>query len=377
MRIFRYIIRETFKAQIAVFLVLLTIFVSQQFVQVLAQASEGQLPAQLIIQVLGLQLPSLAALILPISIFLGILLAHGRLYADHEMAVLHACGISEWYVARATLAFAVVVAILTALLTMWLGPWALSQEQAIADRARSEAGVSVIQTGRFQQVAQQRAVIFVERQNRDGLLEEIFVAQLPARSEFNEDSRASVVMAAQGRIETLPTGAQQLILDDGRRYSQSLVNLDHHVMSFDQYQLQIREQELESERRRQEAVPTYELLQMNDSEAVAELQWRIAIPLAIPLLALIAVPLSRVNPRQGKFARMAPAVLIYLGYFMVLMASKRALASGSLPLEFGLWWIHGALLLIGISLLIKERPAGYRLRAFMRVWLRSWQRGSR
>ena len=270
MRIFRYIIRETFKAQIAVFLVLLTIFVSQQFVQVLAQASEGQLPAQLIIQVLGLQLPSLAALILPISLFLGILLAHGRLYADHEMAVLHACGVSEWYVARATLAFALVVAVLTAFLTMWIGPWALSQEQAIADRARAEAGVSVIQTGRFQQVAQQRAVIFVERQNRDGLLEEIFVAQLPARSEFNEDSRASVVMAAQGRIETLANGSQQLILDDGRRYSQSLVNLDHHVMSFDQYQLQVREQELEAERRRQEAVPTAELLQMNDSESVAE-----------------------------------------------------------------------------------------------------------
>jgi len=365
-RIFRYIIRETFKAQIAVFLVLLTIFVSQQFVQVLAQASEGQLPAQLIIQVLGLQLPSLASLILPISIFLGILLAQGRLYADHEMAVLHACGVSEWYIARVTLAFAVMLAILTALLTLWLGPWALSQEQAIADRARSEAGVSVIQTGRFQQVAQQRAVIFVESQNRDGLLEEIFVAQLPARSEFNEDSRASVVMAALGRIETLGNGSQQLVLEDGRRYSQSLVNLDHHVMSFDQYQMQIREQELEEERRRLEAVPTLDLMQTAGSEAAAELQWRLAIPLAIPLLALIAVPLSRVNPRQGKFARMAPAVLIYLGYFMVLMASKRALGDGSLPQSLGLWWIHAALLLIGVSLLIRERPSGYRLRAMLR-----------
>ncbi|TRW47920.1 LPS export ABC transporter permease LptF [Aliidiomarina halalkaliphila] len=366
MLIFRYVLRETFKAQIAVFLVLLTIFVSQQFVQILTQASDGQLPAQLILAVLGLQLPGLASLILPISLFLGILMAHGRMYTDHEMSVLHACGVSEWYIARVTLVFAVIIAIITSVLTLWLSPWALAQEHALAERARAEAGVSVIQPGRFQQAAQQRAVIFVERQGRDGELEEIFVAQLPARGEYADDQRASVVMSARGRVETMPNGAQLLVLDDGRRYSQSLVNLDHHVMRFDEYQIQIREQEYDEERRRLEAVPTQELLNTPGSEAHAEMQWRIAIPLAMPLLALIAVPLSRVNPRQGKFAKMGPAILIYMGYFMVLMAAKRALADGSLPEGLGLWWIHAGLFIIGISLLIRERPSGYRFRAAIR-----------
>lgn len=368
MLIFRYIIRETFKAQMAIFLVLLVIFVSQQFVQILTEASEGQLPAQLIMMVLGLQLPSLAALLLPISLFLGVLMAQGRLYADHEMAVFHACGVSEWYITRVTLAFAGVLAILTAVLTLWLSPWAMAQEQNIADRVRSESGVSVLQAGRFQQAVQQRAVIFIERQGESGELQEVFVAQLPARSELTAaDAQASVVMAARGRIETAANGAQMMVLEEGRRYAQSLGSLEHQVMSFEQYQLQIREQEVAEGSRREEAIPTRELWNDDSYAAAAELQWRIAIPLAMPLLILIAVPLSRVNPRQGKFARMGPALLIYLGYFMVLMATKRALADGSVPVGLGLWWIHGCLALIGISMLIKERPAGYKILAMFKL----------
>jgi len=369
--IFRYVIRETFKAQLAVFLVLITIFLSQQFVQVLAEASDGQLPAELILLVLGLQLPGLASLILPISLFLGILLAHGRLYSDNEMSVLHACGVSEWYVTRTTLVFALMVSVLTALLTLWWGPAALSQEHLVADRARSDAGVSVIQTGRFQQVASQRAVIFVESQNENQELEHIFVAQMPASSTNGErrtpeEERASVVMASRGQVLSTASGAQLLSLNDGRRYSQSLENFDHHVMSFDRYQMQIREQAPEESLRRQEAIPTLELMRSSGPEARAELQWRLAIPLAMPLLTLIAVPLSRVNPRQGKFGRMAPAILIYLGYFMVLMAAKRAMAADRIPDAFGLWWIHIGLLLIGASLLLRDRPLGQKLRSLVR-----------
>ncbi len=372
MLIFRYLIRETFKAQLAVFLVLMTIFLSQQFVQILAEASDGQLPAELILLVLGLQLPSLAALILPISLFLGILLAHGRLYSDNEMSVLHACGVSEWYVARTTLVFALMISVLTGLLTLWWGPSALSQEHIIADRARADAGVSVIQTGRFQQVANQRAVIFIESQNDNQELEHIFVAQMPAHTKVDgqrivEDERVSVVMASRGQILSTASGAQLLSLSDGRRYSQSLENLDHHVMSFDSYQMQIREQETEESLRRQEAIPTFELMRSSGAEARAELQWRLAIPLAMPLLTLIAVPLSRVNPRQGKFGRMAPAILIYLGYFMVLMAAKRAMAAERIPEAFGLWWIHLGLLLIAVSLLLRDRPIGQKLRNMVRI----------
>lgn len=364
MVIFRYLIHETFKAQLAVLVVLLTIFLSQQFVQVLGEASAGQLPGQLVLQVMALQLPGLASLILPISLFLGILMAHGRLYADHEMTVLHACGVSEWYVTRVTLVFALALALVTASLTLWLGPWALAQEHEISERARAEAGISIIQPGRFQQAASQNAVIFVEEQLGDGSLREIFVAQMPGAG--SAEQQASVVKASRGRVESTSGGGQQLMLEEGRRYSQNLATFEHQVMSFRDYQMQIQEPEADTDGQRLEAVPTQNLWQDPSPASQAELQWRLAIPMSMPLLTLIAVPLSRINPRQGKFARMAPAILIYMGYFLVLMATKRALEDGSLPLGLGLWWIQAGLLLLGLSLLLKERPMGVRLWARLR-----------
>lgn len=343
----------------------MTIFVSQKFVRVLADATDGDIPAELVIQLLSLNLPALAALILPLSLFLGILLAHGRIYADNEMTVLHACGVSEWYVTRVTLILATVLALVTATFTLWMVPWALEKERQVEDRARSETGLSVIMPGRFQQASNQKAVIFVQGTTSEGNLDEVFVAQT-LRGEDNESMGGSVVMADQGRVIAGSSGAQTLVLEGGNRYAGGGPAGDYQVMGFDTYQLQIREQEGSEQLRKLEAYSTVELFNDPSIEAQAELQWRIAIPLAMPLLTLIAVPLSRVNPRQGKFARLAPALLIYLGYFLLLMAARSAVNDGVIPVSIGLWWIHVALLIFGIIILGKGRPAGLRFLARLR-----------
>src|SRR5690554_619478 len=198
--------RETFKSQIAVLVVLMTIFVSQKFVRVLADASAGEIPSDTVIQLLGLNLPALAALILPLSLFLGILLAHGRIYADNEMTVLHACGVSEWYVTRVTLVLSLLLAFGTGLLTLYLVPWSLEQERQVEEKARSETGLSVIMPGRFQQASNQKAVIYVQGLTEQGDLDEVFVAQ-SLRDENNQVIGGSVVMADLGSVVGTDAGA--------------------------------------------------------------------------------------------------------------------------------------------------------------------------
>lgn len=368
MRIFRYLMRETFKSQIAVLAVLMTIFVSQKFVRVLADASAGEIPGEVVIQLLGLNLPALAALILPLSLFLGILLAHGRIYADHEMTVLHACGVSEWYVTRVTLVLATALALVTAALTILAVPWSLEQERRVEERARNEAGLSAIIPGRFQQASNQKAVIFVQGLTETGDLDEVFVAQ-NLRDENNQIIGGSVVMADTGRVVTGADGAQNLLLNQGTRYASEQQRQELQIMAFDSYRLQIKEQESAESIRKLEAYSMRELWAADDAQAAAEWQWRLAIPLAMPLLTLIAVPLSRVNPRQGKFARMAPALMIYLGYFLVLMAARSAVSDGLIPSWLGLWWIHGLLALFGAVLLVRGRSLGMRWWAKLR-WSR-------
>ena len=365
MLIFRYLVTETVKSQVAVFLLLMAIFITQKFIRVLAEASNGEIPAGLVLGFLALSMPVLASLILPLSLFLGIMLAHGQLYVDSEMSVMRACGISEWYITRVMLVVALVMALLTGVLTLWLAPLAVESEYQLEEKAGAQSGLTSLIPGRFQQTANQQAVIFVHDIDiGESPLRKIFLAQ---RTKDSDSQDIRVVYAQNGGVKAEANGAEKLVLKDGLQYEGTLGQQDYRVIEFAEYQIQIAEQEVEQQRRKLTAIPTLSLLQEEGIDALAELHWRIALPLSLPFLVLIAVPLSAANPRQGRFGKMFPALLLYLGYFLMLMAGRKALEDGHIPPQVGLWWVHGILLSIGTALLLKGRPLGARLRASLKA----------
>lgn len=356
MILFRYLIREVLKAQIAVLLVLMTIFVSQHFVSVLADASDGEFPASLIMTLIGLNLPGLAILILPLSLFLGILVAHGRMYAENEMVIFHGVGVSEWYITRVTLLIAVLNMVITSALSLYVAPWADEQQNQVLEQAQAEAGLAALVQGRFQASPNGRAVIFVEKINKDNTLNNVFVAQLPEA--HVKDGQTNIVVANSGKVVEGRSGSQHLQLDDGIQYQGSPLARDYQIVNFGNYGMQIKEKEVDQRRRKVSALPLHQLLKLHTPDAIAEFQWRLAIPLAIPLMTLIAVPLARVNVRQGKFAKLLPAILLYLGYFGLMVAGRKALEDQVIPAYIGMWWIHVIALIIGVMLLVKERVIG-------------------
>jgi len=360
--IFSYLIREALKSQIAVLFVLMAIFLSQKFVRILGNAVDGDFPGALVATLLALNLPKLAGLILPLSLFLGILMAYSRMYADSEMAVMRATGISEWYVARVTLVLAITMMVIAGINSLWLGPWAQEREYQVMEQAQADAGLSTLASGRFQYASNNKSVIYVESM-QDGKLSKIFVAQLPSNV-FNPEH--NVIVAANGDVIEEEMGSQQLKLSNGKRYQVAPGKAAYSSIEFNDYQMQIKEQAVEQRRRKLSAIPTAQLWARGDVEAMAEIQWRISIPLTIPLLALIAVPLARVNPRQGKFAKLFPAILLFLGYYLLLMAGRSALDDGIIPINLGLWWIHLSALILGFALLSKERQFGVVIRAKLR-----------
>ena len=103
-----------------------------------------------------------------------------------------------------------------------------------------------------------------------------------------------------------------------------------------------------------DAIPTLDLIGNPEPRAIAELQWRISLPLLVFVVTLIAVPLSRVNPRQGRFLKLLPAILLYMAYLTLLIAARGALDKGKIPVALGLWWVHAIFLVIGLGLLYWE-----------------------
>ncbi len=151
-----------------------------------------------------------------------------------------------------------------------------------------------------------------------------------------------------GEVKELSDGRQMITMHNGVRYEGVPTRLDYMITRFDQYEGLIGQRSVKAKGRDWQETPTLALIRNPDPRAQAELQWRISLVLCIPLLTMLVVPLSAVNPRQGRFAKMGPAILIYLTYFLTISAMKSALEDGTIPIEIGMWPINAALLFAAI-----------------------------
>ncbi|EAS43496.1 LPS export ABC transporter permease LptF [Photobacterium profundum] len=347
MIIVRYLTRETLKSQLAVLFVLFLVFISQKFIRILADATDGSIPGDLILTLMGLYMPSMALLMLPLSLYIGILLTFGRLYAESEITVMNATGIGNKFLIQAALLLAMITGSVAAFNSLWLAPWSSEQETQVMERVESDVGLDLLVKGQFQPAPDGKGVVFVnDITDKGSKLEKVFVAQIVAR----DTMRPSVMVAERGYVSELDDGRQILDLKDGTRYEGVPTRLDYSITEFEDYQALIGQRAIREKNRDWDALPTPTLMQHSELAARAEFQWRVSMFLCIPLLTMVVVPLSSVNPRQGRFAKLFPAVLIYLVYFLAISAAKSAVEDGSLPSYIGLWSINVVMFVVAIAL---------------------------
>ena len=347
MIIVRYLTRETLKSQFAVLFVLFLVFISQKFIRILADATEGSIPSDLIATLLGLYMPSMALLMLPLSLYIGILLTFGRLYAESEITVMNATGIGNKFLIQAALWLAIITGSIAAFNALWLAPWSMEKTEQLIEQVKADSGLDLLVKGQFKAAPDGQGVVFVnDITNSGSRLDKVFVAQLSARDAL----RPSVMVADRGYVSELPDGRQVLDLKEGTRYEGIPTRLDYSITQFDDYQALIGQRAVREQARDWDALSTVELMQRPELAAKAEFQWRISLVLCIPLLTMIVVPLSAVNPRQGRFAKLVPAVLIYLAYFLAISAAKSAIEDGGLPPYIGLWSINVVIFAVAIAL---------------------------
>ncbi|MGF1682073.1 LPS export ABC transporter permease LptF [Photobacterium minamisatsumaniensis] len=347
MIIVRYLTRETLKSQFAVLFVLFLVFISQKFIRILADATEGSIPSDLIVTLLGLYMPSMALLMLPLSLYIGILLTFGRLYAESEITVMNATGIGNKFLIQAALWLAIITGGIAAFNALWLAPWTVAKTEQLMEQVKADSGLELLVKGQFRESPDGKAVVFVNDITDGGSrLDKVFVAQLEARDTL----RPSVLVSDRGYVSELNDGRQVLDLKEGTRYEGIPTRLDYSITDFDDYQALIGQRAVREAKRDWDALPTFELMQRPELAAKAEFQWRMSLVIAIPLLTMVVVPLSAVNPRQGRFAKLVPAVLLYLTYFLAISAAKSAVEDGSLSSGVGLWAINVVMLIIAIAL---------------------------
>ncbi len=342
----RHIVAESYRLLAAVCAILVMVYLSNQLARYLAEIAEGRLAGDLLFSLLLLKMASVLVLLLPAAFFLSLLLGLGRMHSDSEMVALAASGYGPGQVLRTVMVAALPVSALTAILALEVGPSSAHLADEVLVQARGRALVSAVIPGRFTQVGD--GVVYHVREVDDaGEMRGIF-------AKLQRPDGTVLINAERARFEFDPLrGRRELVLEAGTRYDGTPGRGDYRVFAFDRYRLHISDVKVGT-RRKADALPTATLLGSAEPRHQAELHWRIALPVSVVVLALLAVPISHSPPRQGRYARLLLALLAYVFYVNLLGAGRTLLGAGELAAWGGLWWAHLPPLLLAWGLLRRQ-----------------------
>jgi lipopolysaccharide export system permease protein len=342
----RYIFREIASTWLGVTMVLMLVLLTNQFARVLGDVAKGRLPKDAAWEVIGLSALQYLTILVPIGLFLAIMLALGRLYRDSEMPAMMACRVGPAGIYWPLLWLLLPLSIGVAWLSIEMSPRALMAIERIGAEARRQADLTSLEPGRFTSIGPEGAVVYSEKVTANGVMQNVFMQRRI------DDGKVEVVIAKRGeQIESDDPDVRFLVLYEGRRYEGTPGSTQFRVVEFLEHGIPYRLPGLDPAEPKPRAMSFMRLLGSTDLEHIAELQWRIGIPLATIILSILAVPLAKTQPRAGRYGRLAVGMLVFIIYLNMLSAAKAWIEQGELPPYFGLWWVHGAILLLALGLL--------------------------
>jgi lipopolysaccharide export system permease protein len=347
----RYVLREVVQTWLAVTGVLVAILLSNQLSRVLGRAASDEYGRHVVFDLIALGAIMNLSVIVPVGLLLAIVLALGRLYHDSEMTALQGCGYAPSRMLGPLSGFAVLIAAGLAWLAFVQVPRADQQAQLLRQSAVKEAQFGQLDAGRFRSFLSGGgdAVFYAERVDEEGVLHNVFVRREAAgRVELALSDTATYSKAASN-------GMHFVTLYNGRRYEGVPGHDDFRVIEFREHGIPIvTSDETAGTAQDPDTKPTSELWGSNSPVDIAQLQFRASSPIMALILTLVAVPLSRLRPRQGRYARVGFAIIVYFVYSNLLSASKVWVEKGSLSPVIGVWWVHVLIFAFGVYLVLRE-----------------------
>lgn len=343
-----YVIKEVIRTFAGVFIVLFLIILSTQLLGSLSAVAEGKIALDFLFSLIFLKNVASLTLILPLTLFLSILLALSRLYKDSEMVALSACGIGP-----GTLLKSIVIVIFSFVfieigLALVFAPWANSKMQYAEESFKAAADIELITPGQFNIVDNGLRVLYTEKMPEPATLENVFL--------HVDNGETNSVMASNNAnlVTDKRQGARYIVFQNGNRYDGTAGLLDYRFIKFKDYGVLLEGKAFANIVLDRESVPSLELLESNSLKHKAELQWRISQILMMILLAMIAVPLSKTAPRQGRYGKMALAILMYIAYSNLLVVAMNWVRKGVVDPLIGVWWVHIIFLALFLILFLRQ-----------------------
>jgi lipopolysaccharide export system permease protein len=336
----RTLIREFSNLALAVFATLFAVTLTTQLIRLLGQAASGRVLTDGVLALLGFSAINYLPVLLSLTLFISVLMALSRGYRDSEMVIWFASGqaLTAWI--RPVLTFALPLVALIALLSLFLSPWAIGKADDFRRQMESRDDVSRVTPGVFREASGSDRVFFVEAVAGDELnVQNVFVEQ-------TDRGQLSILVSQRGFRQTAPNGDRFVVLVNGRRYDGVPGRLDYKIMEFERYAIRIEARDASRSQTSTKAQSTLALAQDRSNEARAELLWRMGLPLSAFNLALLAIPLSFVNPRASRSINLVFALLTYMFYANLVSIVQAWVSQGRVVFSLGWWSVHAVMLVL-------------------------------
>jgi len=353
-------------------------------------AAEGRLDVSLLFTIIGYNLPYFLELILPLAFFIALMLVFGRLYVDQEMAVINASGVSRGRLARLMTPLILALFVGEAALSIVGKPWGVRSSEAVWQQQALTSAFDLIRPNEFISSGNYHLYVGSLSDDKKKLQDVILIQSEPAKkggaaedvnatnmnntidsetaeqigiSDIPKDiinsgakdiSKDTITLAKRAeQVDTGNSGVTQLDLFQGRRYEVGAGSLKYNQVAFDRYRITLTEssQEVitEDNIETQQIGPLWQAATSSSPSgtnstmraAQGELGYRLALPWLMIIAPMLAVPLAQVRPRQGRWLRLFPSILLFVSCALGIISLKNAVSKDSISVWAYAWLILG------------------------------------
>ena len=340
----RYMTQQVAANTAIVLLFLMALMLGGRLIRYFGIAAEGRLDVGLLFAIIGYNIPTFLELILPLSFFIALMLVLGRMYVDHEMSVLFASGISRGRLTR------LMIPLITGLFVFQMGisllakPWGLSNSKQIWQTQSLGSLLDLVRPKTF--ISSGNYHLYVDEFDKEKReLKNLYVVQQQT-DKSGKIAKNDVIITAT-RAYQVPSkdtdSSMQLDLFQGRRYELGTNNAKYNQASFEKYRITLEKPASEKITETNVETQTTAKLLANTQkpEVKAELGYRFTMPWLIIIAAMLATPLAQVRPRQGRWLRLLPSVLIFASCAISIISLRTAIGKERISEYAYIWLIVG------------------------------------
>jgi lipopolysaccharide export system permease protein len=305
------------------------------------------------------------------------------MHSDSEMVIWNASGRGLTGFISPLVGFAWPICVAIAVLALVVWPWSNEQAQNMRTKFEQRSDLDRVTPGTFQESANGSRVFFIDKQDdkpadsksakgkkqnpsASGAIKVDGNDKLSAEMEQFSNSRSnifistvsngkeSVTTANAGRIESRD-GSQYLLLNSGQRAEIDSKTGQIKVSEFEEYGNLIKSAKLTPfEGGPSKAMSSYALLANRTNGNMGELAWRLGLAFAAVNFIILGAAIANGNPRAGRGASFAFALLAFMFYYNLINLSQSWIASGQFRFTALILAMHGGIFVVSALWLAKR-----------------------